>query len=82
MTVKWLGIAAAVLVIDTVLLLVIGIFMWKGAPDDAQEAVGMGLVALGVVLFVPALVMVWAWLDASPSTAKVLEQSRSDWDEA
>jgi hypothetical protein len=44
---KRLGIAAAVLVLDTVLLLIVGAEMWAEPSSPADEAVGKGLAALG-----------------------------------
>lgn len=79
MTSKRLGIAAAVLLVDTALLLMVGVLMWSGPSLPVEEAVGKGLVTLGVALGLPAFVLVCAFLD---SRARVVpaEESRNDWD--
>ena len=79
-TTKRLGIAAAVLVVDTVLLLIVGSAMWSEAPSRADEAVGKGLVALGSALAIPAFVVVCAFLDPRASATQVQKSARNDWD--
>lgn len=80
MTNKRFGIAAAVLVVDTALLLIVGAAMWNEAPSSADEAVGKGLVALGAALAIPALVIVCAFLESRFALAPAEEPGRSDWD--
>ena len=79
-TMKHLGIAAAVLLADTAQMLVVGVAMWKDAPFPADAAVGKGLVALGCALAVPAVVLGCAVVDAWVRTARPQEPARSDWD--
>jgi hypothetical protein len=80
-TTKCLGIAAAVVAVDTAILL-IGAAMWSEPPFSAEEAVGIGkgLVALGAALAVPAFVLVCAYLNAQSLGAIEPQESRSDWD--
>jgi hypothetical protein len=78
-TTKCLGIAAAVVAVDTAILL-IGAAMWSEPPFSAEEAVGKGLVALGAALAVPAFVLVCAYLNAQSLGAIEPQESRSDWD--
>jgi hypothetical protein len=79
-TAKRLGIAAAVLVLDTVLLLIVGARMWTEPPSPADEAVGKGLVALGAALGIAAFVLVCAFLDSRARIAPTHDRERSDWD--
>lgn len=80
MTTKRLGIAATVLVLDTVLLLTTGLKMWAEPPSPAEEAVGKGLVALGAALGIAAFVLVCAFLDSRARVAPAPDRERSDWD--
>ena len=74
------GIAAAVLVVDTALLLIVGVAMWSEPSSPAAEAVGKGLVTLGAALGIPAFVLVCAFLDSRPRVASGHEPARNDWD--
>lgn len=80
MTTKRLGIAAAVLVLDTVLLLIVGAEMWADPSSPADEAVGKGLAALGAALGIAAFVMSCAFLDSRARVTSAHERARSDWD--
>jgi hypothetical protein len=79
-TTKRLGIVATVFVVDALLLLIVGAAMWSEPPSPADEAVGKGLAALGVVLGIPAFVLVCAFLSSRAQTAPAQEAPRSDWD--
>jgi len=68
----------AVLLVDTALLLIVGVSMWSEAPFPADEAVGKGLVALGAACGVPAVVLYCAFLGSRPRIGPV--SPRSDWD--
>jgi hypothetical protein len=79
MSLRHLGIATVVLVVDTALLLLVGASMWRGAPSPADAAVGKGLVTLAVALALPTLAAILAYLEARP-TPPVPDPGRSDWD--
>ncbi len=79
-TSKRLGIAAAVLLVDTALLLIVGISMWSEPSLPADEAVGKGLVTLGTAFGVPASALACAFLDSRARVAPAQESPRSDWD--
>lgn len=79
MTSKRLGIAATVLLLDTALLLMVGVSMWSEPSLPAEEAVGKGLVTLGTAFGIPAFVLACAFLD-SRSRVTPAEEQRSDWD--
>lgn len=78
MSSKYLGIAAIVLLFDTVLFLVVGVSMWNDAPSPAVEAVGKGLVTLGVASSLPTVVAYCLLLAAMPR--RTPNPARSDWD--
>jgi hypothetical protein len=78
-TSKRLGIAAAVLLVDTALLLMVGISMWREPSYPADQAVGKGLVTLGLVVGIPAFVLLCAFLD-SRAKSPARQAARSDWD--
>lgn len=82
MTVNRLKAVAWVLVADTVLLLTVGVAMWREAPSDAEEAVGKGLFVLGVALVLPAVLVTLAFLGSRSRSreAPAPAPSRSDWD--
>ena len=80
MTNRGFGIAAAVLVVDTALLLIVGVAMWSEPSSPAAEAVGKGLVTLGAALGIPAFVLVCAFLDSRARVASGHEPARNDWD--
>jgi hypothetical protein len=75
-----LGTVVAVLLADTMLLLVVGIAMWSDAPSPAEEAVGKGLVVLGVALALPALMGVLAYLASRAGRVPTEAPARNDWD--
>jgi len=80
LTVRRLGISAAVLVIDTALLVIVGAAMWSEPPSSADEAVGKGLVAFGAALMVPTLAVVWAFVASRARAVPVQKPARSDWE--
>ena len=80
MTTKHLGIAAAVFVADTLLLLAAGAAMWSEAPSQADEAVGKGLFVLGVALAIPSFVVTLAFLSSRAMATPLPQPTRSDWD--
>lgn len=82
MTVNQLKAVAWVLVADTVLLLTVGVAMWREAPSDAEEAVGKGLFVLGVALALPAVLVTFAYVRSRLQEPPVPAPSRSDWDPA
>ena len=77
-TSKRLGIAAAVLVVDTAVLLIVGHAMWSDPSSSADEAVGKGLLALGAVFGIPAFVLFCAFLDSMARLAPVQDPEWSD----
>jgi hypothetical protein len=77
---KYVGPAAAILVVDAALLLIVGAAMWSEPPSAADEAVGKGLVALGTALAVPAFVILCAYLSARAAAPPAPEVVGSDWD--
>jgi hypothetical protein len=81
-TSKRLGIVAAVLFVDALLLLIVGAAMLSEPPSPADEAVGKGLVALGTALGIPAFVLVCAFLDSRAQTAPADKAVPSDRDSA
>jgi len=81
-TTQRIGIAAALLTFDATLLLIVGAAMWSEPPFPAEEAVGKGLLTLGVCLAIPAFVLVCAYLNVRYADEIEQEPARSDLDVA
>jgi hypothetical protein len=73
---------AVVAVVDTALLVGVGVAMWSEAPSPAEEAVGKGLVAVGAAVGVIAFALLCAWLTALGYGTEPETQTRSDWKDA
>lgn len=64
MTHARLGQLLSLAIIDCALLLGVGGAMWRNPPSAAEEAVGKGLVTIGVAVAIPTFIFCCEWLRA------------------